>query len=198
VIRRHEQGIPFLAPAIQLLYKSRAARARDHADFDLIAPQLGPRDRAWLRDALARTDPENAGALRSRLPRSACIASSKSPARRHPHGGRIDFFSPCAIQGFDMDTTTPVEAVSRTTDSAQLAALEQQLAACNKQLQVDQAATGKNAATVATLSLIAAQIAVVEAEIAHLNATMAAAAPPSSTSSAAHSATLGNALDVNA
>lgn len=50
-------GIPFLCPAIVLLYKAKAPRAADEADFDRLLPALpGPR-RRWLRDALDRVHP---------------------------------------------------------------------------------------------------------------------------------------------
>ncbi len=39
------------------LYKGRATRTQDQADFKLIAPRLGADARAWLRDSLAKTDP---------------------------------------------------------------------------------------------------------------------------------------------
>jgi hypothetical protein len=97
-----------------------------------------------------------------------------------------------------MSEVTPVEAISPNSDSAQLAALEQQLAAYQKQQQVDEAATGRNAATVATLTTDASQIAVTQADIALLNQTMDAAAAPAPAVAAVHSATLGVALDVNA
>jgi hypothetical protein len=56
-IRRNGEGIPYLAPEIQLLYKARATRTQDQADFNLVAPRLGADARAWLRDSLAKTDP---------------------------------------------------------------------------------------------------------------------------------------------
>ncbi|HEY2809666.1 MAG TPA: hypothetical protein VGI91_12810 [Steroidobacteraceae bacterium] len=55
-IRRNSQGIPYLAPEIQLLYKARTPRAQDQSDFRRFAPQLDPDGHAWLRDALANTD----------------------------------------------------------------------------------------------------------------------------------------------
>jgi hypothetical protein len=39
-IRRNPNGIPFLAPEIQLLYKARPVRVQDQADFDHVAPRL--------------------------------------------------------------------------------------------------------------------------------------------------------------
>jgi len=56
VIRRSSHGIPYLAPEIQLLYKARAIRAQDQADFELVAPRLDADARAWLRNALSLTD----------------------------------------------------------------------------------------------------------------------------------------------
>lgn len=58
-VRRSSEGMPYLAPEIQLLYKTRAVRAQDQADFDRVAPRLDAAARAWLQDALARTDPNH-------------------------------------------------------------------------------------------------------------------------------------------
>jgi aminoglycoside-2''-adenylyltransferase len=55
-IRRSTDDLPYLAPEIQLLYKARNARPRDHADFVRVLPALSADARIWLRDALARTD----------------------------------------------------------------------------------------------------------------------------------------------
>jgi aminoglycoside-2''-adenylyltransferase len=56
-IRHNSDGIPYLAPEIQLLYKARAPRAQDQTDFVHIAPRLDLDARGWLQDALAKTDP---------------------------------------------------------------------------------------------------------------------------------------------
>jgi hypothetical protein len=56
-VRRDPQGIPYLAPEVQLLYKSRRARPKDHADFEHIAPKLDLAACEWLRDALAISEP---------------------------------------------------------------------------------------------------------------------------------------------
>ncbi|MGQ7311874.1 hypothetical protein ACUOFU_09260 [Microbacterium arabinogalactanolyticum] len=50
-------GIRFLQPEIQLLYKARGLRDKDRADFDATLPFLDGRRRAWLADALRRTIP---------------------------------------------------------------------------------------------------------------------------------------------
>lgn len=59
VIRWNRDGVPYLSPEIQLLYKARSRRAKDQADFDHIAPRMDPSARAWLRHALLLTDPEH-------------------------------------------------------------------------------------------------------------------------------------------
>jgi hypothetical protein len=50
---RTDAGIPYLAPEIQLLYKAKAPRPKDEADFVRVAPHLDDDRRHWLRDTLA-------------------------------------------------------------------------------------------------------------------------------------------------
>lgn len=50
------EGIPYLVPEIQLLYKARPVRPKDAVDFHRVAPCLDSSARAWLREALARLD----------------------------------------------------------------------------------------------------------------------------------------------
>ena len=53
-------GIPFLSPEIQLLYKSKLPGPPKNAfDFVTIAPQLSATQQAWLADAIALTDPDH-------------------------------------------------------------------------------------------------------------------------------------------
>jgi hypothetical protein len=59
-IRRTGGGIPYLAPEIQLLYKSKLVRPKDQMDFDRVIPRLGRDARAWLRDSIAEMDPRHA------------------------------------------------------------------------------------------------------------------------------------------
>lgn len=59
-IRRSGDGIPYLAPEIQLLYKSKAIRRKDQTDFDAVFTRLDSRARAWLCESIARTDPNHA------------------------------------------------------------------------------------------------------------------------------------------
>jgi len=51
------RGIPVLAPEIVLLYKSKAARQLDQADFQRVLPVLSPSAAVWLHDALALASP---------------------------------------------------------------------------------------------------------------------------------------------
>ena len=55
--RSTASGLKYLAPEIQLLYKAKAVRAKDQADFERVAPRLDSAARSWLRDALRRTSP---------------------------------------------------------------------------------------------------------------------------------------------
>jgi hypothetical protein len=54
---RTDAGVPFLAPEVQLLYKARAQRPKDDADFALIRPLLDEDRRAWLVAALNLAHP---------------------------------------------------------------------------------------------------------------------------------------------
>jgi GrpB-like predicted nucleotidyltransferase (UPF0157 family) len=60
---RSDEGIPFLAPELVLLFKSRTSsgkeRSKDKADFEGIYTTLEPERRAWLRWALIATDPSH-------------------------------------------------------------------------------------------------------------------------------------------
>ena len=58
-IRRSALGIPYLAPEIQLLYKSHRMRQQDQADFAHIVPKLDRRSRQWLRDGLQLIEPSH-------------------------------------------------------------------------------------------------------------------------------------------
>jgi hypothetical protein len=59
-IRRSADGIPYLAPEIQLLYKSKAIRSKDQTDFDAVIGYLDQDARAWLWKSIARMDPNHA------------------------------------------------------------------------------------------------------------------------------------------
>ena len=57
VIQRTHDGVPYVAPQIVLLFKAKASREKDEADFDSTLRLLSPRARDWLRRALARVHP---------------------------------------------------------------------------------------------------------------------------------------------
>jgi hypothetical protein len=46
-------GLPYLAPEIQLFYKANGRRPKDEADFAAVLPALTAAQRRWLRAALA-------------------------------------------------------------------------------------------------------------------------------------------------
>lgn len=51
------QGIPYLRPEIQLLYKAPGLRPKDQADFEACLHLFEPGPRAWLRSALGIAHP---------------------------------------------------------------------------------------------------------------------------------------------
>ncbi len=57
VLREVPGGVRVLAPEVVLLYKSRAPRPADEADFLAARPLLDDEARAWLRAALLRAAP---------------------------------------------------------------------------------------------------------------------------------------------
>lgn len=52
-------GVPYLVPQIELLFKSKSPRPRDEADFTLTVRELPPAARRWLASAIRRTDPSH-------------------------------------------------------------------------------------------------------------------------------------------
>ena len=50
-------GIPYLVPEVQLLFKSKTARAKDAQDLEDSLPLLSTRQRTWLREALHLSSP---------------------------------------------------------------------------------------------------------------------------------------------
>ena len=52
-------GIPFLKPEGVLLYKAKAMRGKDQADFEACLPHLSPAARSWLADSLSLIHPEH-------------------------------------------------------------------------------------------------------------------------------------------
>jgi Aminoglycoside-2''-adenylyltransferase len=54
---RSAAGIPYVAPQIVLLFKAKATRDKDEADFALVAPKLAHEVRAWLAASLRIIQP---------------------------------------------------------------------------------------------------------------------------------------------
>src|SRR5689334_10611159 len=52
-------GIPYLRPEICLLFKAKAARDKDQADFQAAVPRMSMAQRTWLRTALERVHPDH-------------------------------------------------------------------------------------------------------------------------------------------
>ena len=56
---RSRSGVPFLAPEIVLLYKTKDPRPTDELDFRIVEPPLAAKPRRWLRDALRMGYPDH-------------------------------------------------------------------------------------------------------------------------------------------
>jgi hypothetical protein len=59
LIRHTDDGVPYLAPEVVLLFKAKAAREKDEADLRNALPRLDDAARQWLDDALALVHPEH-------------------------------------------------------------------------------------------------------------------------------------------
>jgi hypothetical protein len=59
---RRTRDVPYLAPEVVLLYKSKSPRPCDEADFAATMPVLETEAREWLRTALDSTTPRHAWA----------------------------------------------------------------------------------------------------------------------------------------
>ncbi|MFJ1756981.1 nucleotidyltransferase domain-containing protein [Kitasatospora sp. NPDC088134] len=57
IVHRSQDGIPYLAPELVLLFKAKHVRRKDQSDFDATVPHLTPAQRATLTDLLARVHP---------------------------------------------------------------------------------------------------------------------------------------------
>ena len=56
-ITRHRDGIPFLAPEVALLFKSRSNGDKDRHDIETALPALNAEQRSWLQDTLEHMPP---------------------------------------------------------------------------------------------------------------------------------------------
>ena len=59
LLRRTDGGVPYCTPEVQLLYKSKMARAKDDVDFTRCLHRLTSSQRQWLWDAIARSEPDH-------------------------------------------------------------------------------------------------------------------------------------------
>jgi hypothetical protein len=49
----HHGALPFVNPAVQLLWKARDVMPKDQLDYDAVTPRLPAAERAWLAEAIA-------------------------------------------------------------------------------------------------------------------------------------------------
>ena len=57
LFRRNADGLPYTIPEVVLLFKAKAARAKDEQDLEGVLPLLSPSSKSWLRDAMERVHP---------------------------------------------------------------------------------------------------------------------------------------------
>ncbi len=57
LVRRTDDGIPYMAPEVVLLFKAKHAREKDVADLERCLPLLTDGEVAWLADGIARIHP---------------------------------------------------------------------------------------------------------------------------------------------
>ncbi|MFF8504167.1 nucleotidyltransferase domain-containing protein [Streptomyces anulatus] len=60
IVHHTQEGIPYLAPELVLLFKAKHARPKDRRDFDATVPLLTGAQRATLEELLARVHPGHA------------------------------------------------------------------------------------------------------------------------------------------
>jgi len=54
---RTADGVPYLVPEVELLFKAKDSRPTDEADFEATLPRMASSSRRWLLAALERVDP---------------------------------------------------------------------------------------------------------------------------------------------
>ncbi|MFD6297226.1 nucleotidyltransferase domain-containing protein [Streptomyces sp. NPDC060235] len=57
IIHHTQDGIPYLAPELVLLFKAKHARSKDQSDFDASLPYMSPAQRGTLAELLDRIHP---------------------------------------------------------------------------------------------------------------------------------------------
>jgi hypothetical protein len=58
------ETLPYVNPAVQLLWKAKDTRPKDEQDFETVVPLLREDDRRWLAAAIALSHPQSAWAAR--------------------------------------------------------------------------------------------------------------------------------------
>ncbi|HSX25106.1 MAG TPA: hypothetical protein VLG69_04025 [Candidatus Andersenbacteria bacterium] len=56
-LTQYRDGIPYWAPEISLLYKTKETRSKDEQDFANVLPHLSQESRQWLKSAIEKTKP---------------------------------------------------------------------------------------------------------------------------------------------
>ena len=59
LIRHRDDGLPYVAPTVQLLWKAKGTRPQDEQDFATVVPLLDAAERAWLAETIACCHPES-------------------------------------------------------------------------------------------------------------------------------------------
>lgn len=57
VVQQSPEGMPYMAPQLQLFMKAKGTRPKDNADFEVVWPLLSPTPRTWLVQVMQRFYP---------------------------------------------------------------------------------------------------------------------------------------------
>ena len=82
IVRRSADRLRYLAPEIQLLYKSKTPRDRDEEDFVQVCPLLGAGAQRWLHDALELVNPNHHWLSALRNSEAAPTPSTRADSER--------------------------------------------------------------------------------------------------------------------
>lgn len=66
VVLRTREGLPYLAPEVQLLFKAKDPRPMDEWDLEAVLPILSRERRSWLDLAISKAHPDHPWLLRLR------------------------------------------------------------------------------------------------------------------------------------
>lgn len=59
ILMRTASGVPYLAPEVQLLFKSKGQRSKDRSDLRAVLPRLDAAAREWLAEQIQHADPDH-------------------------------------------------------------------------------------------------------------------------------------------